>query len=267
MKKLALALVCLVSVAFFASCDPKVENPEPSVNFLMSEGYISSDAELLTTDTAWFCIQANSNLETKKLLKSFNFLVFSEETRLYDTLIQDINRDSYEFVTGFQFSTPGSYTVTGTVIDVDGFSAECRVNITVENSLQPALINWVRTGANVEEQAKEQLESVGLEWTGSHKEIFATIKALDGVQLWICDGNDFADLLSSQHMANYYNSLFETVPSVAEYRNITTAHSADYNDMLFTKTADGNYHAVLISHAGIETGSYGTKITITGAMK
>lgn len=267
MKKLVLALVCLVSVAFFASCNPKVENPEPSISFLRGEGYISGDVELLTSDTAWFCIQANSNVETKKLLKSFNFLVFSEDSRLYDTLIQDINLGTYEFVTGFQFSTPGSYTVTGTVIDVDGCSAECRANITVESPLQPALISWVRTGANVEEQAKEQLESVGLEWAGSHREIFATIKALDGVELWICDGNDFVNLLTDLHMANYYNGLFETVPAVAEYRNITTDHSADYNDMLFTKTADGNYHAVLISHAGIETGSYGTKITITGAMK
>ena len=50
MKKLALALVCLVSVAFFASCDPTVEHPEPTIALLTGEGYI-----MLSPPLSWAC--------------------------------------------------------------------------------------------------------------------------------------------------------------------------------------------------------------------
>ena len=40
MKKLALALMCLVSVAFFASCNKPVANPEPSIAAKTGENYV-----------------------------------------------------------------------------------------------------------------------------------------------------------------------------------------------------------------------------------
>ena len=44
MKKLALALVCLVSVAFFASCDPQeiVQELQPSIEVLSGEDYLQN---------------------------------------------------------------------------------------------------------------------------------------------------------------------------------------------------------------------------------
>lgn len=267
MKKLALALVCMFSVAFFASCVDPIEHPEPTIGFAEGEEFISANAEITTGEAAWFCIQAKANVQTNKLLKSFYFQIYSGETRYYDTLINDINLAEYEFVTGFQFLDAGTYTVSASTTDADNLAAECRLELVVNASLTSTPINWVKTGSNVEETTKEQLESAGLQWTGSFKEIFATIKPTEGTQLYVRSGDDYASLLTEQQMADYYNSIFETTEPNESYRNITTNNDADYNDMLFTKTADGNYHAVKISHADIETGSYGTQITITGEMK
>ena len=45
MKKLALALVCLVSVAFFASCDPTTDQPEPSIAILSGLEYVNGTVD------------------------------------------------------------------------------------------------------------------------------------------------------------------------------------------------------------------------------
>ena len=266
MKKLALALVCLVSVAFFASCQKPVEHPEPTIAFLVEEGYISSDVEISTGDTAMFCIKANSNALTNKLLKSFYFQVFTGDERFDDTLFNDINQGTFEYAIGYIFEQPGVYTISAVATDADGYRAECRLNVNVNATLNPSIISWVRKGANLLGDTEAELTAVGLQWTGSYKEIFATIKPLEGTELYVRDGADFANLLNDQQMANYYSTLEAVTPNES-YRNITTAHSADYNDMLFTKDANGDFHAVLIQHAAIETGEFGTQITITGAMK
>ena len=267
MKKLALALMCLVSVAFFASCDPQIENPEPTIGFFVGEGYISNDAQIGTNEEFLIGVEAKSNIETNKLLKDFYFQVYTDDTRLWDTLAQDIDQGTYSFFAGFSFQNPGIYTITASIKDADGYTAECTMKLEVNATLEQTPINWVRKGANLVGETEAEMHNVGLEWSGSYKEIFATIKPMEGTELYVCDGNDFANLLSEQDMANYYNNLAENGLAVDRYRNITTAHSDNYNDMLFTKDANGDYHAVLISRAEIETGNYGTQITIIGAVK
>lgn len=270
MKKLALALMCLVSVAFFASCKKTVEHPEPSISFLVAENFISSDATLQTGDVAYFSVKAVANSQTNKLLKTISFMIIDDdtETRLYDTIDQDLNAGSVVFDYGYHFKKAGNYSVVANIIDADGKTNEARLKITVETKLVETAFSWVRTGANVTETTAAQLASVGLQWTGSAKDIFATIKPLEGTKLYVRPGNDYANLLSVNQMAAYYSSFSETTLPSESYRNISATQSADYNDMLFTLTTDGNYHAVLIQHAAIENlGAQGTQITITGNRK
>ena len=76
MKKLALALVCLVSVAFFASCTPE---GDPTIQVLNEEGYVQSgDVVDVNTDFNFGFVMA-SNAQTGKELTSL-ILKIDEET-------------------------------------------------------------------------------------------------------------------------------------------------------------------------------------------
>ena len=77
MKKLALALVCFASVAFFASCTKTVEHPEPSIAVKTGELFITGSVDQPTVidlddESAIsykYGFHVESNAETKKALK------------------------------------------------------------------------------------------------------------------------------------------------------------------------------------------------------
>jgi hypothetical protein len=111
------------------------------------------------------------------------------------------------------------------------------------------------------------MAAMGLKWTRSHKEVFATIEPLnDDVVMYLCDGDDFDDIVYWSDKYAYFNDLAETAEPVENYRNITTNNDSSYNDMLAVVYGD-NLFLVHITYADIETGSYGTQITITGEAK
>ena len=60
MKKLALALVCLVSVAFFASCDPEITNPEPTIAVITGENYVY-DGQTIDVNTDYLTAKPARN--------------------------------------------------------------------------------------------------------------------------------------------------------------------------------------------------------------
>ena len=75
MKKLALALMCLVGVAFLSSCDPEepvVQNPEPTITIMASEGFITGTVDNPTVIDLYepvatkFGFKVESNAETNK---------------------------------------------------------------------------------------------------------------------------------------------------------------------------------------------------------
>ena len=87
MKKLALALVCLVSVAFFASCDPTIQNPEPVISIVAEEGFLTDAQEnVLDMDVAYpYGFMATSNTQTLKELS--RMVIVCGGTTLCDTAI------------------------------------------------------------------------------------------------------------------------------------------------------------------------------------
>lgn len=268
MKKLVLALVCMVSVAFFASCQKPVEHPEPTVGFVAEEGYISSDAELTTADTALFIIQANSNTQTNKLLKSFRFVVFYDDERgtVVDTLISDINLNRYEFCVGYIFDE-GSYTVSATVIDADGYSDNCSLNIEVENAATELVaedFQWFRHGSH----AAEGLEAYGLQWTSNTKEVFANICPMEGVILYEFDASVWDETVLDTDKNALFAEAIETGLAINKFNKVSawTAHN-DYNYVIGTVMANGEYHLMHITRSTIESSAAGADITIFGQAK
>ena len=265
MKKLALALVCLVSVAFFASCGK--EGGDPTINFTTGEGYISSDDTVAADTPFLFGIQAKSNPTTKELLTDCYIQIFNGDHRYWDTVVQNINRDQFNF-DGMVALPEGVYTISASVRNTAEKSAECRMTITsvsIDIPLITTPVKWVRQGANVTEGA-EQIEALGLKWSGSHKEIFATLEPFAGYLLYKVNAN-WDDIKTIKDEAELFQTVAETSLPISEFREITTAHSDDYDVILGTVT-DGEMHLIHITRCEVEDlGNIGTQLTITGEAK
>ena len=291
MKKLALALVCVFSVAFFASCTKTVEHPEPTIAILAGDNFITGTVDQPTVIDAndesalglKYGFHVQSNAETKKELSSLKiswYLKSYEEEGIdestYDTIIDLSGMNSYDY-TDYLFVqekrdmiTLMDGTITALVTDVDNQTSTAAVAFTIEMEEVPepligTAIEWVRRGTNVLDE--EEMAEYGLKWTGSYKEYFATIEPLNNdVILYLCDGDDFDDIELVSEKYTYFNNLAETATPIEKYRNITTNNSADYNDMLAVVYGDELF-LIRINRAEIETGSYGTQITIKGEAK
>ena len=285
MKKLALALLCLVSVAFFASCEKTVEHPEPSIAILTGDNYLTGtvdqptviDANDETALNLKYGFHVESNAETKKELASLKLtweLTDDEGTETFDTIIDITGKTSYDFE-DYLFEQRGTITlmdgtITAVVTDADNQTNTATITFTIEmeeEELPIELIEWVRKGADLQGNTEEEMAALGLKWTGSYKEVFATIEPLnDDVVMYLCDGDDFDNIQYLDELYAYFTDLAETAEPILKYRNITTNNSEDYNDMLAIIYGE-ELNLVRINHAEIETGTYGTQITISGEVK
>ena len=278
MKKLALALVCLVSVAFFASCNPTVDNPEPTISVITDEGFVQNGDVIDIAQEFVYGFQMASNTQTKKELKQLSvtastFDLEGNEEPLSEEIISLAGLTEYRYIDTLSYTLRdviiGSVRYIATVTDVDGKinTATLTFNLNLpEEPLESTPIEWIRKGQFLQGDTEAEMAAFGLKWVGSYKEVFATIEALDGATMYLCDGNDYATITSDIEKADYFTKLFETGLSIAKYRNITTNNSANYNDMLAI-SYDGETYLIHITRAEIETGNYGTQITIKGETK
>ena len=205
MKKLALALVCLVSVAFFASCDKKVEHPEPQIAVL-GEGYLQ-DGDVVECGVEYaYGFRVASNFETQKELSKFVVTCTSGEyvSTLCDSVISG-TEFVYEDWVYFEPSKDiiGSVELTAVVTDVDGYTntATLKIDINKEEDLAVSDLSWVRRGANVSEATEQEMAIMGLQWTGSYKDIMATIKPLnDNCKLYALIDSDVFETINTESL-------------------------------------------------------------------
>ena len=273
MKKLALALMCLVSVAFFASCTPE---GQPTIQILNEEGYVQDSAVVDLNTEVKFGFVVASSPTSGKALQSLKVTVNGEEwANLTDTLA-GLKEFTYRDVVTYEPDTTQKNNIVGTsvikaiVTDEAGQTATATITLNINEPAQPLIaktFTWVRKGANLEANTESEMAAMGLQWTNSYKEVFATIKPMANCAMYICDGNDFANITTDVEKAAYFDNLRENGTAEESYRKITTNNSADYNDLLAVIDAAGDMHLVLIDQAAIETGSFGTMITITGETK
>lgn len=272
MKKLALALVCLVSVAFLASCDPTITNPEPQIVAETGNGLLVNNQVVDLGVEYPYAFRAASNAQTMKPLSrmevscTYNDQVFV----ICDTTITG-TEFLFEGVVYFeQREIVGTAELIAKVTDAAGQTntASIKVDLNKEETLEISDLEWIRNGAVVEEATATEMATLGLQWTGSYKDVMATIRPLTDAKLYVLDGSVFETVNTETEKAAFFADLQETGTTVESYRNITTNNSADYDDVLAVIAPDGFKYLIHITHAKIESlGSFGTKITITGQFK
>ena len=126
MKKILLALTCLVTTVFFASCtqeqiDDFLEK-KPNVAFVEAEGCISSNTSVLVGTELMFQVKASPNSGSNSPLAHINFAV----TDIHGQTVKDVNPTIEDptgetvFTESFATEKASTYVITVTVTDEAG---------------------------------------------------------------------------------------------------------------------------------------------------
>lgn len=264
MKKLALALVCLVSVAFFASCTDPVENPEPSIAILAEEGYVTDGAIINLDETVNFGFVLASNPETNKELKSLLVTVDDEE---WDNGLIELTGTSYTYTSSIKYSISkeiiGESVIKAIVTDVDGETATATITLSInqEDNLEVADFQWVRHGGVV----ATGLAEYGLIWESNVKDIFAVIKPMEGVTLYQFEPAQWAQINTNSEKAAAFAAAAEGV-SIADFRGVSCLANHDYDYVIGTVLENGETHLMHITRGEVSTFK-GTEVIIYGQAK
>ena len=146
MKKLALALVCLISVAFFASCTPE---GQPTISVLPGEEYVH-DGDIINVNEEFnIGFTMSSSIESGQKLASFT-LVIDDET--FETVKLDDTEFTFERTLALNTVDTrddiDNVVITGTVTDVLGKSASVTITLILDETQELILENfeWNRHG-------------------------------------------------------------------------------------------------------------------------
>lgn len=252
MKKLALALVCFVSVAFFASCTEPVANPEPSIAVMTGDNYIYDGQTIDLYKDYNLGFRVASNSQTLKELASFKL-----ETKIYDTEegstpeVSDttLTISGTEFVfeetENFELAAKdqivGKVEYVATVYDKDGKmnSTTLTVNLNLaEEPLTVVDVDFYRLG-----NEQSGLAEYGLYWQQNAKSPFAQIIPANGAILYKFDSSVWDEVtVPSQKVAKFSDG----ATTAAVYNNVDVNANGTYNDVIGTYY-NGEYHLINIT--------------------
>ena len=265
MKKLALALVCLVSVAFFASCTPDITNPEPSIQVLQGEGYIQ-DNDVVDIDVPYtFGFVVASNPQTNKDLSKLVVKVGDIEWANVDLtgMKEYTHIDTVEW--GFEKDIVYTDIITAVVTDVDGKTATATINVSVNQPAQPLVartFTWNRHGGN----DGTGLAEFGLKWEKNlAKAIYAIIEPVDGATLYKFDPSVWDATTTDVEKAALFSEATPANPQQWKEFNVAGAMTQEFDVVLGT-AYNGEYHLMHITKGTYYTFK-GTDATIEGEAK
>ncbi|MBR1514006.1 MAG: hypothetical protein IJ622_06935 [Bacteroidales bacterium] len=277
MKKLALALACLVSVAFFASCTDPVENPQPSIQVLQQDGYLQNgDVVDVNYDelTMPFGFVMASNNETNKALSHLKVDVESfdlEDASLGVTnwADKDIEGTSYTYEDAITFQLQrdlvGRTVITAIVTDAAGETATATIQVSLNEAAQPLTVRtftWNRHGG----EDGTGLDEFGLKWTRNlSKAIYAIIEPVDGAILYRFDPTDWDATTTDVEKAALFSEATPADPQQWKEFNVAGAMTQEFDVVLGT-AYNGEYHLMHITK-GTYYSFKGTDATITGEAK
>jgi hypothetical protein len=258
MKKLALALVCLVSVAFFASC---TQEGEPTIQVLNEEGYVQNgDVVNVNTDFNFGFVMASSAVTGKELTS----LIIKIDDQDPDTITISGTEYTYRGTLRYEFRRDeivGESTITAIVIDAAGKIATANITLSINNPAQPLVpteFTWNRHGGN----DATGLDEFGLEWNSNAKEIYAVITPKEGALLYRFDPSVWATTTTDVEKA----ALFSEGITTTQFKEIScTAVDKDY-DFVIGTAYNGEFHLIHVTHSHVFTFK-GTDVTITGEAK
>lgn len=268
MKKLALALMCMVSVAFFASCtQPK---GQPTIAVLSEEGYVKDGDVVNLGDTVNYGFVMAVSPESNSLLKT---LIVKIDDEAPDTItIQGTEhtwRGSIVYNLNTRDEIVGESLITATVTDAAGETATTSIKLSLNQpavALETKDFSWVRQGSS----DATGLAEYGLEWTGNGKEVFAIIKPVAGAEMYLILPEDWAAVKTDVDKAAFFSDGVYSV--ISDFRGVSAWNSKDYDYVIGT-LYNGEYHMIHITHGEVQTitNSQGqtirTDITITGQSK
>ena len=259
MKKLALALVCLVSVAFFASCNqPK---GQPTIAVLQEEGFVKDGDIVNLGEEVNFGFVMATSPQSNSLLKSHIIKIDDEAP---DTIDIQGTEYTYKGVITYNLSKDeivGNSTIIATVYDAVGEFATTSIKLSINQPAQPLEakdFTWYRHGANT---AEGNLADLGLQWAGNSKESFVILKPLTGATLYGFTSEDWGATTTDVEKAALFSDGLSAV--MDEFRGVSAWSDKDY-DFVIGTVYNGEYHLIHITHGDVESK---TDITITGQYK
>ncbi|MCQ2306401.1 MAG: hypothetical protein MJ000_02405 [Bacteroidales bacterium] len=263
MKKLTLALMCLVGVLFMTSCSKDDDDPKlPTIEFVNAgEGYVYQNTEVYSGDMVGFQIKAIAT-DANDLLTSLYFKVIYNNEVLGDTTITLDKLTTYTFTAEPEpMDLPGGLvTVEATVKTKKNNTATAKVNITVlDATLEVNDLSWVRVGGT----PGTGLEQFGLEWKSNVKEVKAKIVPVEGAELKILEGVEFASITTEVGKKN----AFESATPAEKFHEVSCEANKDYNFVIMTQYND-NLYLINVKKGTVEKQPDNSmKITITGQWK
>lgn len=265
MKKLALALVCFASLAFFASCKPE---GQPTITVLNEEGYVQDGATVdVNTEFDFGFVMASSATTNKEL--SSMILIIDDETP--DTIAINGTEWTYRGTLKYEATRDeiiGTSSIKAIVTDVAGQTATATINLTINQPAQPLIartFTWYRLGNTI-----TGLDEYGLNWRGNYpRDTYAKLEPKDGVKLYIFNSEDWTNTTTDLEKAALFNNALETMTPAENYFNVNvTQANMTYDDVIGTVLADGTCHLIHVtSSKATYLGTQGTEITITGESK
>lgn len=265
MKKLALALVCIASLAFFASCKPE---GQPTISVLNEEGYVQDGATVdVNTEFDFGFVMASSATTNKEL--SSMILIIDDETP--DTIAINGTEWTYRGTLKYEATRDeiiGTSSIKAIVTDVAGQTATATINLTINQPAQPLIartFTWYRLGNTI-----TGLDEYGLNWRGNYpRDTYAKLEPKDGVKLYIFNSEDWTNTTTDLEKAALFNNALETMTPAENYFNVNvTQANMTYDDVIGTVLADGTCHLIHVtSSKATYLGTQGTEITITGESK
>ena len=269
MKKLALALVCLFSIAFFASCDPE---GQPTIQVYNEEGYVQDGDNVNANEQINFGFVVASSAVTNSQLSTLVVNIDGIEWANLDLT----GETEYTYTDVVTYDTReeivGTSVITAVVTDAAGQTATASITLTIIENDEPLIAStfeWVRRGTQL--QSAEEMAAVGLNWPGNYpREDFVRITPLEGCSMYIInDGDEFDNITTQGEKEAYFADLRENATTADRYTEISAwAADREYNTMLAVIDAAGEKHLVHFTRATVESaGSAGGLFTLYGELK
>ena len=263
MKKLALALVCLVSVAFFASCNqPK---GQPTIAVLQEEGFVKDGDIVNLGEEVNFGFVMATSPQSNSLLKS---LIIKIDDEAPDTIDIQGTEYTYKGVITYNLSKDeivGNSTIIATVYDAVGEFATTSIKLSINQPAQPLIsrtFTWNRHGGD----DGTGLAEFGLKWTRNlSKAIYAIIEPVEGATLYRFEPTVWDATTTDVEKAALFSEATPVDPQQWKEFNVTGATTQTFDVVLGT-VYNGEYHLMHITK-GTYYSFKATDATIEGEAK
>ena len=271
MKKFALALLCIVSVAFFASCSKDDDPKNPSISvYAPTTEFVQDGATVdLLADSIKFGFQMASNADSQKELASLRVVITTQagETE-WDNLTLSGTTFTYTSTCSFLEAKEiiGDAVISATVTDANNNTATASITLHIDYTdpeLEVTDFEWYRWG----DYEQHGLEEFGLYWRKNRN---AIIVPTEGTSLFTGFTKEEWDAVTteSQKAAFILNAIEDPQHLASEYTGISTVGSGPVGDVILTLTADGGSHLIYIDKIQFgEFGTHGYPMTVTGQAK